>query len=299
MMGHYEQAPDGARGTMMYMTARRLPIKILSSLALSAACFAAHAQGTQSAGDAAGGTATADHAAPPPSSSTAKGADSFSLGLSFASQWRDGGLDGILSVDDLVRGIRAGLGGAPLTPDDRQRAGALLKEAYTDWAGRNKAAADEFLAHNAKQPGVTTTASGLQYLVLTKGDPGARAAAPGDHVTVQYRGRLINGNEFDSSYRRGKPAIVRPGDVIAGWREALGMMRPGAEWRLFIAPELAYALTPPPSIPPNALLIFDVSMIGVEPAGSPHAAAPAPRQVPASASAPAPRPGPASASATP
>ena len=266
---------------MTHTTARRLPIKILCGLALSIVCFAAHARGAQSAGAAANATAAADDAAPPPNAS----ADSYSLGLSFASQWRDGGLDGILSVDDLVRGIRAGLGGTSLTADDRKRASSLLKGAYTAWAGRNKASADEFLAHNAKQPGVTTTASGLQYLVMTKGDPSAPAAAPSDHITVQYRGRLINGTEFDSTYRRGKPAIVRPGEVIAGWREALGMMRPGAEWRLFIPPDLAYALTPPPSIPPNALLIFDVSMISVDPAGSPRAAAPRPGRAAASASA--------------
>jgi FKBP-type peptidyl-prolyl cis-trans isomerase len=96
--------------------------------------------------------------------------------------------------------------------------------------------------------------------------------------------RISGVRHFDSSYRRGKPAIIRPNDVIAGWREALALMRPGAEWRLFIPPDLAYALTPPPSIPPNALLIFDVSMIGVEPAGTPHAAAPGSRPAPASVS---------------
>jgi FKBP-type peptidyl-prolyl cis-trans isomerase FklB len=260
----------------MHMTTLRWPIKILSSLALTAACFAAHAQGTESA---------AAKAAPAPDASAAKAAASYSLGLSFASQWREGGLEGALSVDDLLRGIRAGLSGTALAPADQQRASALMKESYTAWAGRNKAAADEFLAHNAEQTGVTTTASGLQYLVLHKGDPKAPAAAPGDHVTVQYRGRLISGTEFDSSYRRGKPAIIRPNDVIAGWREALSLMRPGAEWRLFIPPDLAYALAPPPSIPPNALLIFDVSMIGVEPAGTPHAAAPASRPAAASVSA--------------
>jgi len=274
MMDRYKQAPDGARDDNMHMNTLHWPIEILSSLALSAACFAAHAQGTVSAGAAPDGAAAASRAAA-----------SYSLGLSFASQWREGGLDGALSVDDLVRGIRAGFGGTALAPDDQQRASALLKEAYTAWAGTNKAAADEFLAHNAKQTGVTTTASGLQYLVLKKGDPNAPAAAPGDHVTVQYRGRLISGTEFDSSYRRGKPAIIRPNDVIAGWREALGLMRPGAEWRLFIPPDLAYALTPPPSIPPNALLIFDVSMMEVEPAGTPHAAAPASRPAAAAASA--------------
>src|SRR5271170_5832915 len=194
MMDRYKQAPDGDRDDNMHMNTLHWPIEILSSLALSAACFAAHAQGTVSAGAAPDGAAAASRAAA-----------SYSLGLSFASQWREGGLDGALSVDDLVRGIRAGFGGTALAPDDQQRASALLKEAYTAWAGTNKAAADEFLAHNAKQTGVTTTASGLQYLVLKKGDSHAPAAAPGDHVTVQYRGRLISGTEFDSSYRRGKP----------------------------------------------------------------------------------------------
>jgi FKBP-type peptidyl-prolyl cis-trans isomerase FklB len=289
MMEHHEQAPEGA-GSQMPMTMPRWPIKILSSLLLSAACCAAHTQGTKPAGEAPDGVATtngaaAAKAAPAPDARSAKAAASYSLGLSFSSQWHEGGLDGALSVDDLLRGIRAGLGGTALTPDDRQRAGALLKEAYSAWAGRNQAAADEFLAHNAKQAGVTTTASGLQYLVLHKGDPNAPAVAPGDNVTVQYRGRLMSGTEFDSSFRRGKPAIIRPNDVIAGWREALALMRPGAEWRLFIPPNLAYALTPPPAIPPNALLIFEVSMIGVEPAATPHAAAPASTPAPASVSA--------------
>lgn len=205
---------------------------------------------------------TAPQAAAP--ASVSRESASYSLGLSFASQWREGGLQGAVSVDDLIRGIRAGLSGSELTKEDRAQASALMHEAYQGWADRNRDAALKFLSSNTQAPGVKTTASGLQYLVLKPGDPAAAPASPMDHVTVQYRGHLLNGYEFDSTYARGKPAVIRPNDVISGWREALAMMPKGSEWRLFIPPELAYALTPPPSIPPGSLLIFDVEVLGVE-----------------------------------
>jgi FKBP-type peptidyl-prolyl cis-trans isomerase len=210
-----------------------------------------------------------------PGSAPSQAASSYSLGLSFATQWREGGLDGLLSEPDLIRGIRAGLAGSPLTADDRQKAGSFLHDAYQSWATRNKAAAAAFLAHNATQPGVKTTGSGLQYVVMAAGEPGSPMPAAGDHVTVQYRGRFLDGKEFDSSYSRGKPAVIRPGDVIAGWREALAMMHRGAQWRVFVPPDLAYAMTPPPSIPPNSLLVFDIELVGVDPADNAGAPGPA------------------------
>jgi len=190
--------------------------------------------------------------------------ESYSLGLSFATQWRDGGLGDAVAEDALVRGIHAGLAGKPLTPEDRQRASTLLQGAFENWAAKNKAAAADFLARNAKAPGVKTTASGLQYLVLTAGEPKGPTVGPNDHVTVQYRGTLLNGTEFDSSYSRGKPAVIRANTVIAGWREALSMMSKGAKWKIFVPPDLAYALSPPPSIPPNSLLIFEIEILGIE-----------------------------------
>jgi FKBP-type peptidyl-prolyl cis-trans isomerase FklB len=216
---------------------------------------------------------------PPPAASTPQPSDaagaSYSLGLTFATQWREGGLNGLVSENDLIRGIRAGLAGTPLTADDRQRANAFMHDAYEIWAERNKKAAAEFLAQNAKQTGVKTTASGLQYLVLTAGDPKVAAPGPGDHVTVQYRGRLLNGTEFDSTYSRGKPGVIRPSDAMTGWREALEMMNPGAKWRVFVPPDLAYALRPPPAIPPNSLLIFDIEVLGINQPGEARAAVPA------------------------
>jgi FKBP-type peptidyl-prolyl cis-trans isomerase len=241
--------------------ARRLS-QVLALLAISLNAVAAAPP--LAAGPAPGRPSDGEPAADPASPQASA---SYSLGLSFATQWREGGLDGLLSEAELIRGIRAGLAGTPLTPEDRQKAGGFLHDAYETWAGRNKAAAAAFLAHNAAQPGVKTTASGLQYVVMTAGDAGSPIAAAGDHVTVQYRGRLIDGKEFDSSYSRGKPAVIRPNDVIAGWREALAMMHRGAQWRVFVPPDLAYAMTPPPSIPPNSLLVFDIEIVGVEAAG--------------------------------
>jgi FKBP-type peptidyl-prolyl cis-trans isomerase len=208
-------------------------------------------------------------------------AESYSLGLSFATQWRQAGLEGVVTPEDLIRGIRAGLAGTELTPQDKQRASALMRTAFESWAQRNKTQADEFLTHNASEPGVKTTASGLQYLVLKSAQPGSPTARDSDHVKVQFRGHLLSGYEFDSTYSRNTPAVVRPSDVIAGWREALEMMPAGAQWRLFIPPQLAYGTTPPPSIPPDSLLIFDVEVLGIQPAAAPtaHSApAEAPRQ---------------------
>ena len=197
-------------------------------------------------------------------------AESYSLGLSFATQWHQAGLHGVVATEDLNRGIRAGLAGTELTTEDKQRASALMRSAFEAWAGRNKAQSEDFLTHNAREPGVRTTASGLQYLVLKSGPSGSPTPRESDHVKVQYRGHLLSGYEFDSTYNRNAPAVVRPSDVIAGWREALEMMSAGSQWRLFIPPQLAYGTTPPPSIPPDSLLIFDVEVLGVEAAATVH-----------------------------
>jgi FKBP-type peptidyl-prolyl cis-trans isomerase len=263
----HAQRASGLSMTTPPCRSHRLPLGLALAMALTAAApLRAATPNPQAASPAPG-----DAGRP----AVSQAASSYSLGLSFATQWREGGLDGLLSEPDLIRGIHAGLAGSPLTADDRQKAGSFLHEAYESWATRNKAAASAFLAHNATQPGVKTTASGLQYVVMSAGEAGSPMPAAGDHVTVQYRGRLLDGKEFDSSYSRGKPAVIRPGDVIAGWREALAMMHRGAQWRVFVPPDLAYAMTPPPSIPPNSLLVFDIEIVGVESADSARAPVPA------------------------
>jgi FKBP-type peptidyl-prolyl cis-trans isomerase FklB len=119
----------------------------------------------------------------------------------------------------------------------------------------------EFLAENGKKEGIVTLPSGLQYEVLTDAE-GPKPAAT-DRVTTHYRGTLIDGTQFDSSYDRGQPATFPLNGVIAGWTEALQLMSPGAKWRLYIPPELAYGERAQGPIPANSTLIFDVELIEI------------------------------------
>lgn len=124
----------------------------------------------------------------------------------------------------------------------------------------NKAAGEAFLAENAKKPGIVTTASGLQYQVITEGT-GATPSAT-DNVTVHYKGTTLDGKEFDSSYGRGAPATFPLNRVIAGWTEGLQLMKEGGKSRLFIPSNLAYGERGAGrDIGPNSALIFDVELI--------------------------------------
>ncbi len=128
----------------------------------------------------------------------------------------------------------------------------------------NKAAGTAFLAENAKKPNIVTTASGLQYDVLTAGT-GATSPSATDNVTVHYKGTTIDGTEFDSSYSRGEPATFPLNRVIAGWTEGVQLMKEGAKYRFYIPSELAYgAQGAGRAIGPNAALIFDVELIKIQ-----------------------------------
>lgn len=117
----------------------------------------------------------------------------------------------------------------------------------------------DFLATNSKKPGVVTLPSGLQYRVIREGK--GKSPGPHDEVMVNYRGTLINGHEFDSSYNKDEPATFRVDGVIKGWTEALQLMEEGAKWQLFIPPDLAYGKRGPLE---DQTLIFDVELISVE-----------------------------------
>ena len=114
---------------------------------------------------------------------------------------------------------------------------------------------------NKTQAGVKTTASGLQYQVLTEGT--GKTPAASDTVKAHYKGTLIDGKVFDSSYDRGQPAEFPVSGVIPGWTEALQMMKVGSKWKLFIPAELAYGQQSPPGIPSNSVLIFEVELLDV------------------------------------
>lgn len=128
----------------------------------------------------------------------------------------------------------------------------------------SKAAGVAFLAENAKKPNIVTTASGLQYEVLTPGTGTAHPTAT-DNVTVHYKGTTLDGEEFDSSYSRGEPATFPLNRVIAGWTEGVQLMTEGAKYRFYIPSELAYGERGAGrAIGPNAALIFDVELIKIQ-----------------------------------
>ena len=135
----------------------------------------------------------------------------------------------------------------------------------------NKKKADDFLAANKDKAGVAVTGSGLQYKILSTGS-GPKPSAT-DSVTVHYKGTLLDGTEFDSSYTRGQPATFGVSGVIKGWTEALQLMNAGSKWELYIPPDLAYGEQGRPNIPPNSLLVFEVELLTNAPPAPPAAPA--------------------------
>jgi FKBP-type peptidyl-prolyl cis-trans isomerase FklB len=138
---------------------------------------------------------------------------------------------------------------------------AARQSARLAMASENVNVGKEFLTENGARDGVVTLPSGLQYEILNDAEgPKPRAS---DQVTTHYRGTLIDGTVFDSSYDRGQPATFPLNGVIAGWTEALQLMSPGAKWRLFIPPDLAYGERAQGPIPANSTLIFDVELLEI------------------------------------
>jgi FKBP-type peptidyl-prolyl cis-trans isomerase len=217
------------------------------------------------------------------SEASEKNAQSYSLGLIWGEELRSHGVKPeAISTARIAQGVRDAITGKVAVSDkdhaNLRALAASASEASQKAAARlgeaNHKAAATFLAENGKKPGVTTTKSGLQYQELRAGSGGSPKAS--DSVVVNYRGTLLDGTEFDSSYKRGEPLTFEVDRVIPGWTEALQLMKPGARWKLFIPPQLAYDLRSPPSIPPGSMLIFDVELISVKPA-APGAPAPAPK----------------------
>jgi len=214
-----------------------------------------------------------EHAAVPSATPHSNSADSYSMGVSMGAQLHASGVTPQdVSGQRLAAGVQDALTAkAKLTPEDEQNITALLRRSREQAGETNQRAAAAFLAENGKKKDIVTTASGLQYKVLAAGS-GAPPKAT-DEVLVNYRGSLMDGTEFDSSYKRGEPATFPVDHVIHGWTEALQLMKPGAKYQLFIPPKLAYDLQSPPGIPPGSLLVFDVELISVK--GQAAATAPA------------------------
>ena len=196
---------------------------------------------------------------------TPKSQGSYAIGVSVGENLRRAKVTGdAISVDRLAQGIRDSLAGkAQMSQEYQASIMALIQGARTSAAEPNHAAAAKFLADNAKQPGVVTTASGLQYKVVSAG--AGEHPKPTDQVSVNYTGKLLDNTEFDASAKHGGPAKFGVNQVIPGWQEALTLMKPGAKYQLWIPPKLAYDLDSPPMIPPGSLLVFDVELVSILP----------------------------------
>ena len=195
---------------------------------------------------------------------------SYSLGYTIGRDFSQKQLD--VDSDVLIRGMKDALSGSKtaLSEDEMRQAMmdlqknmmAQQQQQVQQLAETNEQAGKAFLAENRQKEGVKTTMSGLQYKVISKGT--GKKPGPDDKVTVHYRGRLLDGTEFDSSYQRDKPATFPVGGVIPGWTEGLQLMKEGAKWQLFIPAKLAYGEKGAgPMIGPNATLIFDVELISI------------------------------------
>ena len=197
---------------------------------------------------------------------------SYSIGYQMGSNMKSQGME--IDQEILVKGIQDGMSGTgPLmSPQEmnktlvelRQKILAAQQKGRTKVDRKNLVEGKAFLEKNGKKDGIKTLPSGLQYKVLKEGEGQAPKAS--DTVTVHYRGTLINGTEFDSSYSRGEPTTFQLNRVIRGWTEGLQIMKPGAKYQLFIPPELAYGERDAGAkIGPNSTLIFEVELISVKP----------------------------------
>lgn len=193
---------------------------------------------------------------------------SYSIGLNIGTTWKRQGVE--VDFEPLLQGIKDALAGTnPLLTEQETKEviSAFQKdlkvkqeEKRKQLGEKGKKEGEAFLAENSKKPGIVVLPSRLQYKVLAEG----QGATPksNDIATVNYRGSLIDGTEFDSSYKRGQPATFAVNGVIKGWTEALQLMKPGAKWQVFIPSALAYGeMGRGQEIPPNTVLSFEVELL--------------------------------------
>ena len=263
---------------------------------------------TQKAPDAKTGTTDPKKNSAPLALETNKDKVSYAVGLNLGRGIHKEAVD--VDPEILARGLRDGLGDTkPQMTDEEVQATltelqkqvtAHQQEVRQQAIEKNKKAGEVFLAANKDKPGVVTLPSGLQYKIIEPGT-GPKPTAS-DSVVCNYRGTLIDGTEFDSSYKRGQAATFPVGQVIKGWTEALQLMPVGSKWQLFIPPDLAYGErgTNGGPIGPNETLVFEVQLVSIQakpqpaPGAQPQAqrplAQPNPQGQPQAAPPPQPKP---------
>ena len=189
---------------------------------------------------------------------------SYSLGVDIAESIKRSGVEGI-NIQALATGLSHVMSDDSLAisaADGKKNIQAFFQSIQTKKLEKNKKAGEKFLAENKDKEGVTTTESGLQYKVITKGD--GPIPTDKDKVKVHYTGTLINGEKFDSSFDRGEPATFAVTGVIKGWTEALQLMPVGSKWTVYIPSEIAYgARGSRGAIEPNMALIFEMELLEI------------------------------------
>ena len=202
---------------------------------------------------------------------TTKEKQSYSIGVDMGTRLKSNALD--VDPDTLAQGLKDALSGGKLLLTEQEMKDTLTglqkelmekqAERTKQLAEKNKKEGEAFLAANKTKEGVKTLPSGLQYKVIKEGT--GKTPTEKDSVVCNYRGTLIDGTEFDSSYKRGQPATFQVKGVIPGWTEALQLMKEGSKWELFIPSKLAYGERGAGNtIGPDATLIFEVELISVK-----------------------------------
>lgn len=220
----------------------------------------------------AGGAATGARQGGAPALEGRKAKLSYAVGMDLGEGARKQGLD--LDAALIARGLRDALSGGEMLLTGEEARATLVElqgemkakqlASERELAESNKKEGDAFLAENQKKEGVVTLASGLQYKVLDAGD--GKRPTDDEFVECSYRGTRVDGTEFDSSERRGRPAALRVGALIPGWREALKLMPVGSKWQLVVPPDLAYGPHAPrhmPQVGPNATVVYDIALLGI------------------------------------
>jgi FKBP-type peptidyl-prolyl cis-trans isomerase len=205
---------------------------------------------------------------------------SYALGMNIGKGLRQNGAE--IDLEIYMKALKDALSGGKLLMTDEQVRETLMvfqTELRTKTLDKNKKDGEAFLAENKKKDGIVTTASGLQYKIETKGT--GKTPTSNDTVVCHYRGTLVDGTEFDSSYKRSEPTSFGVTGVIKGWTEALLMMPVGSKWKLFIPSDIAYGERGRPGIPPNSTLQFDIELISIKDPAEAAAAKPTPAPAPA------------------
>jgi FKBP-type peptidyl-prolyl cis-trans isomerase FklB len=214
--------------------------------------------------------ATATKTPAPLKLTTPKEKFSYALGMKMGGNLKK--QDVPVDPNILARGLKDALAGSKTLLTDEEAQAALndvqndlrkkQQEKMQESSAANKKDGDAFLASNKGKEGVVTLPSGLEYKILKEGT-GPKPTA-NDSVVCNYRGTLVNGTEFDSSYKRGQPATFPVSGVIKGWTEALQLMPVGSKWQLVIPPDLAYGERAPAEIGPNSTLVFEVELLSIK-----------------------------------